>query len=71
MTDDEFDVLDELYFVTSFEALAKQVHLPEQVLKQTLHTCCRGAGSSVLLRLLKSCRPVTSILNRSTGIIIF
>jgi hypothetical protein len=38
MTDIEFDVLDELYFVTSFELLAKQVGLPEQILKDTLYT---------------------------------
>lgn len=37
MTDIEFDVLDELYFVTSFTALTQQVDLGEQHLKQTLH----------------------------------
>lgn len=29
MTDAEFDILDELYFVTSFAELRKQLHLPD------------------------------------------
>jgi hypothetical protein len=37
MTDAEFDVLDELYFVTSYQSLASQVTLTEQELTQTLH----------------------------------
>jgi DNA-binding Lrp family transcriptional regulator len=36
MTDIEFDVIDELYFVTPFDTLADQVAIPEQELKQTL-----------------------------------
>jgi DNA-binding MarR family transcriptional regulator len=38
MTDAEFDVIDELYFVTSFASLAGQVELPRQELKQTLQS---------------------------------
>ena len=36
MTDQEFDVLDELYFVISFEALREQVGIEENDLKETL-----------------------------------
>ncbi|WKN32589.1 hypothetical protein PZB74_04430 [Porifericola rhodea] len=36
MTDHEFDVLDELYFVTSFTQLSEEVGLTEDVLKETL-----------------------------------
>lgn len=36
MTDAEFDVIDELYFVTAFADLATQVVLSEQELKETL-----------------------------------
>jgi hypothetical protein len=38
MTDTEFDVIDELYFVTSFDVLAAQVDLPEPDLKYTLQS---------------------------------
>ncbi len=36
MTNHEFDVLDELYFVTSFQVLKEHVSLSEPELKQTL-----------------------------------
>ncbi len=36
MTDNEFDVLDELYFVQSFEALTQVLSMPEQELKLAL-----------------------------------
>lgn len=36
MTDAEFDVLDELYFIESFESLAKALSMPEQQLKAVL-----------------------------------
>ncbi|MDO1445238.1 hypothetical protein Q0590_03200 [Rhodocytophaga aerolata] len=38
MTDAEFDVMDELYFVTAFATLANQLDLPEHELKQTLQS---------------------------------
>ena len=38
MTDAEFDVLDELYFVTSFEKLQKSVGLPEEEVKTVLES---------------------------------
>ncbi|MBC3542303.1 hypothetical protein ACFSC6_13980 [Rufibacter sediminis] len=36
MTDQEFDILDELYFVTSFEELQKELGLPEEELREAL-----------------------------------
>jgi len=36
MTDLEFEVLDELYFVISFEDLAKKVELEPDILRETL-----------------------------------
>jgi len=36
MTDREFDVLDELYFVTPFHELREHVGLPEEELKEIL-----------------------------------
>jgi hypothetical protein len=36
MTDTEFDVLDELYFVQSFSVLHGQLEIPEEALKETL-----------------------------------
>jgi hypothetical protein len=36
MTDNEFDVLDELYFLQSFNALAKSVHISEKDLVDVL-----------------------------------
>lgn len=38
MTETEFDVLDELYFIQSFEALAQSLAMPETGLKETLHS---------------------------------
>ena len=37
MTDKEFDVMDELYFLQSFDALAKSVVFSENELKNVLH----------------------------------
>ena len=37
MTDKEFDVLDELYFLQSFDALVKSVDMSENELKDILH----------------------------------
>ncbi|MGV3639594.1 MAG: hypothetical protein ACO1NZ_03685 [Adhaeribacter sp.] len=36
MSDPEFDIIDELYFVTAFEALQRQVNLPEADLARHL-----------------------------------
>ncbi|QHL86648.1 hypothetical protein GU926_04010 [Nibribacter ruber] len=36
MTDSEFDLLDELYFVTPYNELRQQINLPEQEFEQTL-----------------------------------
>lgn len=36
MTDTEFDIIDELYFVTAFEALRRALELPEEVLGRHL-----------------------------------
>lgn len=36
MTDHEFEVLDELYFVTSYEDLRSSSEIPDDILKQTL-----------------------------------
>lgn len=36
MTDIEFDVLDELYFVISFRQLQAEVDIEEEILKDTL-----------------------------------
>lgn len=36
MSDIEFDVLDELYFLQSYQALEKQLNLPPLELKQAL-----------------------------------
>ena len=36
MTEIQFDIVDELYFVTSFEALAETLSLPENALKAEL-----------------------------------
>ncbi len=36
MNDDEFDVIDELYFVTSFQDLANQLDFEEDTLKEVL-----------------------------------
>ncbi len=36
MTDTEFDVLDELYFVQSFSVLHGQLEIPEAALRETL-----------------------------------
>jgi len=38
MTDSEFDVLDELYFVTSFADLTKKTNLSAPVLEENLRT---------------------------------
>ena len=38
MTDPEFDVLDELYFVTPFAELARKTNLPAPTLEQHLRT---------------------------------
>lgn len=38
MEDNEFDVIDELYFVTSYLDLSDQVDLSEEELKNTLKT---------------------------------
>lgn len=38
MTDEEFEIIDELYFVTSYTDLSKQVDLTEINLKKTLFT---------------------------------
>jgi hypothetical protein len=40
MTDLEYDVLDELYFVIHFEDLLKQTQLDETILKKTLQSLC-------------------------------
>ena len=56
MTDNEFDVMDELYFVTAFANLATQVKLTEQELKQTLQNllakgwikCYRSASEELV-----------------------
>ena len=37
MTDQEFTILDELYFVSSFEELQTQTGLPEPELREALH----------------------------------
>ena len=37
MTDSEFDVLDELYFVQSFKDIEQLVVMPEKVLKNVLY----------------------------------
>ena len=37
MTDQEFDILDELYFVQTFDALLQSTHLSEPELKQWLN----------------------------------
>ena len=37
MTNTEFEVLDELYFVQSFEALQQVLSMPESELKNILH----------------------------------
>lgn len=36
MTDEEFDVLDELYFLQPFNYLLEELELSEEVLKETL-----------------------------------
>jgi hypothetical protein len=36
MTDQEFDILDELYFVTSFEELQSRIGLPEPAMREAL-----------------------------------
>ncbi|MDN5202925.1 transporter [Fulvivirgaceae bacterium BMA10] len=36
MSDEEFDILDELYFVLSFEVLVKELDLQEDVIKVLL-----------------------------------
>lgn len=36
MTDEEFDILDELYFLQSFDALAKSVNFSNKELKDIL-----------------------------------
>ncbi|WP_210465140.1 hypothetical protein [Rufibacter roseolus] len=36
MTDQEFNIIDELYFVTSFEALQQELGLPEPELREAL-----------------------------------
>ena len=36
MTDSEFDILDELYFVETFENLQKKLNLDKKVLKEGL-----------------------------------
>lgn len=46
MTDPEFDILDELYFVTSFRDLLQKTGLPETALKQGL----RGLLEQGLIR---------------------
>ncbi|MBA9077899.1 MULTISPECIES: hypothetical protein [Rufibacter] len=36
MTDQEFDILDELYFVTSFQELQQKLEMPEGELREAL-----------------------------------
>lgn len=49
MTEIEFDVLDELYFVQSFKALHGQLQLSEKALKETLARLI-GQGRVKILR---------------------
>ncbi len=48
MTDTEFDVLDELYFVQSFKALHGQLQISEEALKETLAQLVRQGWIKVL-----------------------
>ncbi|WP_181305463.1 hypothetical protein [Rufibacter sp. XAAS-G3-1] len=36
MTDQEYDILDELYFVTSFAELQQELEMPEPALREAL-----------------------------------
>ncbi|KAA3437913.1 hypothetical protein [Rufibacter hautae] len=36
MTDQEFNIIDELYFVTSFEALLQELRMPDPELREAL-----------------------------------
>ncbi|GGK81988.1 hypothetical protein ACD591_10880 [Rufibacter glacialis] len=38
MTDQEFDIIDELYFVTSFEELRQKLQMPEPELRHALRS---------------------------------
>ena len=48
MTDTEFDVLDELYFVQSYRALHGQLQISEEALKETLAQLVRKGWVKVL-----------------------
>jgi hypothetical protein len=57
MTDSEFDVMDELYFVQSFNALVRSLSLPEDELQQILDTLIRK-GWVKLLRTVDEELPI-------------
>ncbi len=48
MSDTEFDVLDELYFVQSFKALHGQLKISEDALKETLAELIRQGWVKIL-----------------------
>jgi len=48
MSDTEFDVLDELYFVQSFKALHGQLKISEEALKETLAELIRQGWITIL-----------------------
>jgi DNA-binding Lrp family transcriptional regulator len=58
MSDLEFDILDELYFVISFKELQKHLHLSEEVLANTLSNllnkgwvkCFYAGGDEIVLQ---------------------
>ena len=43
LTDEEFDLLDELYFVQSFDYLLEELGWSDEVLLQTLHSLFQKA----------------------------
>ncbi len=48
MTDTEFDVMDELYFVQSYRALHGQLQISEEALRETLVQLVRNGWVKVL-----------------------
>ncbi len=48
MSDNEFDLLDELYFVTPFHELQDKLDFDEDTLKQTLLACYEKGWIKVL-----------------------
>lgn len=57
MTDQEFDVLDELYFVVPFSHLRQELDLEEEELKNTLQSLWKKGWIKCFLNASEEARP--------------